>query len=1204
MSKEETHDTNILMNTRWASLLDQIRQLPIDSWESKLVDGFISQVHNLAARRRQTREAVREKLQRVLDQLRNDHKDDLAFFNIDRHPLPDWRATFCPIDKVRERTKTVEDLLLQLATFHSLNQQAPHNIQESRQLRIDKEAVENRICAFVEQLVREFSRTVDDSQSLGDTVIVEDEDPPPDPSDPPPRNERTAPLRGDEERLPPISTVPSNEESHPEPSRIRDQVEAESLPMPDENGRISHDRLPSATVFPNKTPPPLRTAYDVAVLLQTHESKDNWISLGWSLLGEGDWAGAYWLFRSMKTAGHDVPVDPVMLAVLQGSRWLQDDSDPLVFDILRIGSELKTNGVTSDRAIRLAAALRPSMIAPLTGLVDWLPERDEISPALGTLAHAIRDFSVAGHPLRPEDLEHVEGMATHEKAITETRRHARQFLTTNQSRILKIKRATNVLHNLLGREGDLRRLLTPIIHNQATQIGEVEKVLNGFSDRQQIVDNINKIDRTQTRRPKPLAGIPREQLVRSIQEAVALANRWRSLIRLRETATSSSGDWWSGRVNILRRRVESILPDIKTELIQMQQQDRPEEEASVSLVLQRAIRQVAGFLCLRDRHDIDDIEVWMKGERTSLEDALHRRLLWMPEILVDDNGRPKDVYTREPDHAMNIAKALAHSLVKQRSLHMALAQRIDSQDFRFTNILLDAFEDNAPRQHLEEIHDDNLKGSREVLRHRVEKVQSSIEQAMVDGLLDEEERTSFSAGLESTNTREPLYFSPLFSQLDDIEDRINRKREERLDDLTEQWTELQRELGLRIQPEQLVSVGNFMQQAFDQHDTRVVEESLARLREFVHGNSEWKTEWFSPRTKQDIFTEFLEAYQSTESGLHNLRNIRQLADIVGQRETWEGYTYGTLPAKRREEVVRAFISWHRLKRLQKQHLANCRRIRVIIEYLGFHLPRGESAVIVKDHGQDWLHCEITASASDLARPIPQLGSQTNGRYNVVCLWDRPGAGAIGARLRDLKLDTDTVIVFFLGRLSEQRRRNIARQARQRELALVVLDEILLVFLARCDDTRLPTFLRCSLPYAALNPYTPFRAGNVPPEMYYGRTKMVRQLQTDDNCIVFGGRQLGKSALLRQVEREFHQPDRDQFAWVEDIKLVGDPNTGEQPDQLWIKLRDTFKEHKLFRKSIVARTSKKISDAYTECYGAIPPTPGAGSVRRGRPLSRR
>ena len=81
--------------------------------------------------------------------------------------------------------------------------------------------------------------------------------------------------------------------------------------------------------------------------------------------------------------------------------------------------------------------------------------------------------------------------------------------------------------------------------------------------------------------------------------------------------------------------------------------------------------------------------------------------------------------------------------------------------------------------------------------------------------------------------------------------------------------------------------------------------------------------------------------------------------------------------------------------------------------------------------------------------------------------------------------------------------------------------------------------------------------------------MVRQLQNEGNCIVFGGRQLGKSALLRQVERTFHQPDHERYAWVQDIKLVGDALAGEQPDQLWIKLRDGFKRQSLMRDSITA-----------------------------------
>ncbi len=297
--------------------------------------------------------------------------------------------------------------------------------------------------------------------------------------------------------------------------------------------------------------------------------------------------------------------------------------------------------------------------------------------------------------------------------------------------------------------------------------------------------------------------------------------------------------------------------------------------------------------------------------------------------------------------------------------------------------------------------------------------------------------------------------------------------------------------------------------------------------------------------------------------------------MIEKGKTWGKVAFGELPKTRRDEAARALKSWHLLKRHQDQPTVADRHVPVLLAYLGFHLPGNASTVSVKSRGRDWLHCEVDASASDLARPIPQLGSQANGCYNVVCLWERPGAASIGAFLRDIGLDTKTVIVFFLGRLTERRRRDIATRAGERELALVVLDEVLLVFLAKFDDTRLPAFLRCSLPYAALNPYTPFQAGNVPPEMYYGRDRMVRQLQNAGSCIVFGGRQLGKSALLRQVERTFHQPDQERFAWVEDIKLLGDALAGEQPDQLWIKLRDGFKKHSLIRDSITANQPDNI-----------------------------
>ena len=1174
MSIEETHDIDLLTNSRWSGLLDLIEKLPTDAWDRELVEEFISQVQRLAVRRNQEREAARSDLQQVIDELREGHENDLAFFNINSETLSNWRATHCPLDLVAERTETVRNLLEQLATLQTLNRQRPQNIQESRQRRVDQETAENQISAVLDKLDQEFADSIERSDISAGTR-GEDDETPPEPPEPHPSSGLKAPSDSKGEKVKtPIATLPE-EESPPDSSKLQDKAESESVPPSEERGQTSAQPSDAESVITIDTPLHLRKACDVAVLLRTDTSDSNWISLGWSLLAEGDWAGAYWLARSLEAAGHNLPFPPQLLAVLQGSRWLQDDTDPVVFDILQITSRVSPEKTPSERLIGLAAALRPSLIAPHTGLVNWLPEGDDIEPALRTLAYTIRKFAVLGHPLRPEDLEQMEGRATHEKAISETVSQARRFLETNQSRMLKIRRATNILYYLVGRDGDLSRLLKPVIENQTDQATHVQQDLCNFTERQQIVDLINYIDRQQTRRPRPLTGIPREQLVRSIQEAAGLASRWCQLTRRRQTTTRNRGDWWSTQVNNLRHRVKDILPDVTAELARMLRQDRFEEEVSLGHILQRAVDQVTGFLGLDSLHDLDDVEVWMKGENNSLQASLDRRLLWIPEIPLDKNGRPENYFTTDTNRSLNIARALCHSLVETRTLQKALELRIESKDFRFTEVLLDSLDDDTVRQSLEERNDNCLKGSRAALAERVDKVQGSIEQGMVDGLLVEEERTTLSAELESTDISEPLYFPPLFRRLDDIENQLNHKLEERLTNLTAQWKNIHRGLRLQTEPEQLVALEQFIQGAFERGDARVVEESLARLREVVDGAREWTTDWFSPHKKSDVFTEFLDAYQSTEVGLHNLRNVRQLANTVEQGQTWEGVTFGTLPTKRREEAVRTFKAWHRLKHLPEQHTANCQRIRILMEYLGFHLLGRESAVRVKDCGQDWLHCIVAASSSDLARPIPQLGSLASGKYHVLCLWDRPGAGAIGARLRDLKLDTETVIVLFLGRLSDRRRRNIAFQARDRELALLVLDEILLVFLAQCDDTRLPAFLRCSLPYASLNPYMPFRAGNVPPEMYYGRAEMVRQLQRGGNCIVFGGRQLGKSALLRQVEREFHQPEREQFAWVEDIKLVGDPHSGESPDQLWIKLRDAFKEHSLIKATITARTPKRI-----------------------------
>ena len=74
--------------------------------------------------------------------------------------------------------------------------------------------------------------------------------------------------------------------------------------------------------------------------------------------------------------------------------------------------------------------------------------------------------------------------------------------------------------------------------------------------------------------------------------------------------------------------------------------------------------------------------------------------------------------------------------------------------------------------------------------------------------------------------------------------------------------------------------------------------------------------------------------------------------------------------------------------------------------------------------------------------------------------------------------------------------------------------------------RFDTFAHLALPFTSDNPYTPFNAGRVPREMFYGRKAELAQiLDPDGPTFVFGGRQLGKSALLRHTQRELMARER-------------------------------------------------------------------------------
>ncbi len=103
--------------------------------------------------------------------------------------------------------------------------------------------------------------------------------------------------------------------------------------------------------------------------------------------------------------------------------------------------------------------------------------------------------------------------------------------------------------------------------------------------------------------------------------------------------------------------------------------------------------------------------------------------------------------------------------------------------------------------------------------------------------------------------------------------------------------------------------------------------------------------------------------------------------------------------------------------------------------------------------------------------------------------------------------------------------------------IIVIDKVMMLYLTRFDEAnRGKKMLQVALPFARVQPYTSKGKGVVAPEMFIGRSEELDKIRDMSGPVfVYGGRQLGKSALLRQVRSLEHNPAQLNYAFFIDLK---------------------------------------------------------------------
>ncbi|MGN6201856.1 MAG: hypothetical protein ACTHNY_05570 [Solirubrobacterales bacterium] len=174
--------------------------------------------------------------------------------------------------------------------------------------------------------------------------------------------------------------------------------------------------------------------------------------------------------------------------------------------------------------------------------------------------------------------------------------------------------------------------------------------------------------------------------------------------------------------------------------------------------------------------------------------------------------------------------------------------------------------------------------------------------------------------------------------------------------------------------------------------------------------------------------------------------------------------------------------------------------------------------------------------------VPAFGSGTpDGRYRVRMLWERMSDEAIASTVHQEPGDHPIVLLCFGGPLSPEVRRGVADELRHQRnrRAVALVDGPAFLYLASKGGRNLATTMRITLPFSAVNPYTPFVAGSVPLEMFYGRNRELDEIiDRTGTSFIYGGRRLGKSALLRAAERKFNGEGPAHLAVYVDLKSKG------------------------------------------------------------------
>ena len=777
-----------------------------------------------------------------------------------------------------------------------------------------------------------------------------------------------------------------------------------------------------------------------------------------------------------------------------------------------------------------SATLRPALFAPATG-----------APSL------LRAVSL------PDGLEPVYDLATcvanHADRLQGVRVHASMFRSSQSStwqeqfdaltgRVGAWRAGSDSKHNLYGpatkvwrdlfaRDGLLAKLVGLISDPDKSVRPNVEAIHKQISDQRTFSQIVQRVGRRGPKR-NPIVGRALKQIWNDVQPAVDFSGQWLSLI---DTRPENAG-FVTQRIDSLRHELARNVPRA---IAALQDTDTASSSASLAAALKSA------------RRALDDLRRLFDDDSAITESAfapdviLSRDLLYVTDLEIDTGLNAVSTNVAESlDHLQNTD---AHA----KDMRAAFTARLQRGDLIGARRVVDFLETDSDRDECIGAFDLDTKDRRQALRAELGTTQKRIERAFCRGQLRADDRDDMAAQLtDLRKAAEP--WSMTSTRLPSLQDVVtlagsSRRLHEidgRIEAASRTSIERVRERLRNVPPDRMdETTGNIVDRTIEQGYVQTAHEQINRLES---GESVEP-----PAPPEDPFSAFTSALGAIETA----RKTTDPQTILRGARTGErvaAVPFDELAEEDAQSAAGLLDAWYQMARKRSVDRV---RLQSLLESLGFSVrtvnPQrpGSQATVTADPIADRAVC-----------PSRQFGSEANGLYRVILNWD---ASATDSVFRSVGIESrDPTIVLHFGCLGAGRDEIRKRATREHRLFLVI-DESLVLFLAARATHRLSALFRCTLPYSAAQPYAT-TSGLVPQELFYGRRRERDTIMDRFGaCFIYGGRQLGKTALLRQVEKDFGSEDR-VAKWI-DLRV----NEIDRAPDLWRVVQRDLRPSRVVRR---------------------------------------